>query len=94
MGSRFVASIASKKEFIQNRMRKFLKDLLYNKGNENLDIARFCSLFANIAYWIAAAYVINKGTGTIGLVELGGGWAAVAAGSASWILARQIQENK
>ena len=74
-------------------MRKFFKDLLYTQGNENLDIARLCSLFANIAYWAAAAYVINKGTGSIGLVELGTGWAAVAGGSAAWILARQTQEK-
>lgn len=75
-------------------MRKFLKDLLYNEDNKNLDISRFCALVANIAYWGVAAYNIFESKASIDLLQLGTGWAAIAGGSAAWIFARQTQETK
>jgi hypothetical protein len=75
-------------------MRKFLKDLLYNADNQHLDISRFCSLVANIAYWGVATYNIFEAKASIDLLQLGAGWAAIAGGSAAWIFARQSQEAK
>lgn len=73
-------------------MRQFIKDLLYNQDNKNLDIARLCSLIANLAYWGMIGYHIQKGH-PLNPLEVGGGWAAIAGGAAAWIYARQVQEK-
>lgn len=75
-------------------MRAFLKDLLYTEDNKNLDISRFCSMVANLAYWVVAGYNIFESKQPIDLLQLGTGWAAIAGGSAAWIFARQTQEKK
>lgn len=73
-------------------MRKFLKDLLYNEDNRNLDISRLCALVANLAYWVVVTYGIARSGNPPDLAQLGLGWAAIAGGSAAWIFARQSQE--
>jgi hypothetical protein len=63
-------------------MKKLINDLLYQNGV--LNIAMVSSLIANILYWIVAGYGVSQG-GVINFLELGGGWAAIASGSAGWI---------
>ena len=75
-------------------MVKILKDLLYTKDNEALDISRLCSLVANIAYWVVVTHGIVVSSEAPDLSNLGVGWAAIASASAAWIFARQEQENR
>lgn len=70
---------------------KLLKDLLYSRGNQALDIARICSLMAVLTFCGSAIYmVVSKGE--IDLLALGTGWATMAGGCAAWIFARQKYE--
>lgn len=71
---------------------KLLKDLLYSKGNEALDIARLSAAVATIAYW-AGVFVLQYQTGKFDPVEVGTGWGLVAAGNGGWIFARQAKEE-
>ena len=75
-------------------MKKILKDLLYTKDNQALDISRLCSLFANIAYWVVVTHGIIASGEAPDLSNLGVGWAAIAGGSMAWIYARHEQARK
>ena len=72
-------------------IRTLVKDLLYNSDNSNLDISRLCSFMIVIAYlgWSG----MWAWQGHFKPVEFGGGWTAIAAGSAGWIYARQKMES-
>lgn len=67
---------------------KLLKDLLYTKDNEALDISRLCSLVAVVVFLALAGYNHDK----FEPVAFGGGAAALFAGCAGWIYARQKYE--
>lgn len=71
---------------------KFLKDLLYTKGNEALDIARLCSIASVISFWVGVFWSLAKGGG-FDPVAVGTGCAAVFAGCAGWIHFRQKHEG-
>lgn len=71
---------------------KLAKDLLYNKDNENLDIARFCALIVNMGYLGLSIYSYGYLKAPFEPMSFGSGWATVAAGSAAWIFARQKWE--
>ena len=73
-------------------VKKLLKDLLYTKGNESLDIARLSSLIAVVSYWTGVFVHMGNGGG-FDPVEVGAGWAAVAGGGGAWIFARQTKED-
>lgn len=68
---------------------KFVKDLLYTKGNQALDISRVCSLGSVVAFW--AGVFMGKITGDA--LAIGGGCAAIMGGAAAWIHFRQKHEE-
>jgi hypothetical protein len=68
---------------------KWLKDLLYNKDNAALDISRACSLVTVLVFLGLAIYSMDK----FEPVAFGGGAAALFAGCAGWIFARQKFES-
>ena len=70
---------------------KLLKDLLYDRGNQALDISRMSSLMAVLTYCGTAVYMVAR-KGEIDLLALGTGWATLAGGCAAWIFARQKME--
>lgn len=72
---------------------KLLKDLLYSRGNESLDIARLSAALATIAYWVGV-FVHQHMTGKFDPIEVGTGWGLVAAGNGGWIFARQAKEGE
>ena len=72
---------------------KLIKDLLYNKENQNLDIARLCALLGVIGYVSMSGYSIYQG-GFFEPTAWGTGWAALCGGNAAWIYARQQHEKK
>jgi len=71
---------------------KLAKDLLYDKDNQHLDIARFAALMSVIGYIGVTVYAITKGTIAFDPFEWGSGWAAICGGNAAWIFARQRYE--
>lgn len=71
---------------------KLIKDILYNKGNVNLDIARLSALFAVVGFLAMGGYEVYQ-SGAFDPVEYGGGWAALCGGSGGWIYARQKYED-
>ena len=71
---------------------KLLKDLLYTKGNVSLDIARLASLLSVIAFWGGTLWQLYT-KGQFNPTETGAGCAAIMAGAAGWIYARQKQEG-
>jgi hypothetical protein len=71
---------------------KLIKDLLYTKGNAALDIARLASLFSILAFWGGVFWLLYL-KGTFSPTETGAGCAAIMAGAAGWIYARQKQEG-
>ena len=71
---------------------KLLKDLLYTKGNNALDIARLASLFSVLAFWGGVFWLLYV-KGDFSPTETGAGCAAIMAGAAGWIYARQKQEG-
>ncbi len=73
---------------------KLLKDLLYTRNNEALDISRFCSLLAVLTYLGCALAKCVADPKAFDLVEFGTGFAAVAAGGGAWIYARQRYEQQ
>lgn len=70
---------------------KLAKDLLYDKQNEHLDIARFSALLSVIGYSGLSAYYVIQG-GIFDFLQWGTGWAAICGGNAAWIFARQRYE--
>lgn len=71
---------------------KLVKDLLYNRNNEHLDIARLSSALSILAFWGAVLWSIGS-SGGFDPMAVGGGCAAIMAGAAGWIYARQRQEG-
>ena len=69
---------------------KFLKDLLYTKDNQALDISRACSLLVVLVFVGLAIANYDK----FEPVAFGGGSAALFGGCAAWIFARQKYENE
>jgi hypothetical protein len=70
---------------------KLLKDLLYTKNNAALDIARLSSCVSIIAFWSGVFWLLYL-KGEFSPTETGAGCAAIMAGAAGWIYARQKQE--
>ncbi|MXO67803.1 hypothetical protein GRI72_03010 [Altererythrobacter marinus] len=70
---------------------KLLRDLLYARGNENLDISRLSSLLGVLTFLGASIWhvFVNK---SFDPVAFGGGWTALCAGCGGWIYARQKYE--
>ncbi len=69
---------------------KLLKDLLYTKGNESLDISRLSVLLSVAVFW---GCVIHAAVGgTFDPIAVGTGAAALFAGGGGWIYARQKYE--
>lgn len=68
---------------------KFIKDLLYTKGNQALDISRVCSLASVVAFWVGVFLDKIEGDALV----VGGGCAAIMAGAAGWIHFRQKHEE-
>lgn len=67
-----------------------LKDLLYNKDNEALDIARLSAFLSVFAYLGMSIYfIVVKDIVDFDFFEWAGGWAALCGGNAAWIYARQ-----
>lgn len=71
---------------------KLVKDLLYNKANRHLDIARLSALLGVIGFLAATGYSIYQG-GEFEPTAWGAGWAALCGGNAAWIYARQQKET-
>lgn len=71
---------------------KLAKDLLYDKENKHLDIARFSALMSVFGYIGVTAYAITAGTVSFDPFQWGSGWAAICGGNAAWIFARQRYE--
>lgn len=71
---------------------KLIKDLLYNRGNSSLDIARLSAFLGVLGFLGGTGYSIHLG-GVFEPTAWGTGWAALCAGNAAWIYARQTQEH-
>lgn len=69
-----------------------LKDLLYTKGNNALDIARLSSGFSILCFWGGVFWLLYK-NGQFSPTEVGAGCAAIMAGAAGWIHFRQKHEG-
>ena len=72
---------------------KILKDLVYNKGNKSLDIARLSALLSVLSFWGGVFYSIYQGK-EFDPMNVGTGCAAIFAGAAGWIYYRQKQETE
>ena len=72
---------------------KLVKDLLYTRDNKHLDVARLSALLGVLGFLGATAYSLHLG-GKWEPTVWGTGWAALCAGNAGWIYARQQQEKK
>ena len=70
-----------------------IKDLLYTKGNEALDISRLSSLLSVICFWGGVFWLLAS-KGQFDPIAVGGGCAAIFAGAAGWIHFRQKHEDK
>lgn len=74
---------------------KLAKDLLYDKENAHLDIARLSALMSVIGYmWMSGYYIIYKDIPSFDFLEWAAGWAALCGGNAAWIYARQRIEQQ
>ena len=71
---------------------KIIKDLLYDKGNQALDIARLSAGFSILCFWGGVLWHAHK-HGEFDPVAVGAGCAAIMAGSAGWIHFRQKHEG-
>lgn len=68
-----------------------IKDLLYSKNNQFLDIARVSAAVSVLAFWgCVITMVVNEGK--FDPLAVGGGCAAIFTGAGGWIYARQKQE--
>jgi len=70
---------------------KLIKDLLYTKENRALDVARLSAFLGVLGFLGATGYSLYLG-GEWEPAVWGTGWAAMCAGSAGWIFARQTKE--
>ena len=71
---------------------KLVKDLLFNRENKHLDIARLSALLGVIGFLGATGYSLYLG-GEFEPAVWGTGWAALCGGNAAWIYARQAQDK-
>lgn len=69
---------------------RVVKDLLYSKNNQFLDIARVSALASVLAFWGCVIFMTVKGE--FDPMAVGGGCAAIFGGAGAWIYARQRQE--
>lgn len=69
-----------------------IKDLLYNRDNQHLEIARLCSFMAVVGFLVLTGFLVYNGEAP-SLSEYGIGWGGVAGGSAGWIYMRQKVEH-
>lgn len=69
-----------------------LKDLLYNKGNKNLEIGRVMFAVSVFLFWGAVFYAIYKGD-PFDPLAVGGGVAAIFTGAAGVLFVRQKHED-
>ena len=69
-----------------------LRDLLYTKGNEALDIARLSILTSVVSFWGGVIFLVVQ-KGQFDPLAVGSGCAALFAGSAGWLHYRQKQEG-
>jgi hypothetical protein len=73
-------------------MMKLIKDLLYTKGNEALDITRVSILGSVAGFWAGVGYDVVA-HGHFDPLATGGGIAAVFGGAAGWLHFRQKHEG-
>ena len=68
-----------------------VKDLLYTRDNEALDIARMAAFLSVVAYLGMSIYSVAtmQDVSQFDFFEWASGWAAVCGGNAAWIYARQ-----
>lgn len=71
---------------------KFSKDLLYDKTNTHLDIARLSALLSVVGYIGGTGYALAVGLWEFDPFSWASGWAALCGGNAAWIFARQRYE--
>ena len=71
---------------------KLVKDLLFSKDNQFLDIARLSAGLSVLAFWGCVVFQVVH-TGAFDPMATGGGAAALFGGAAAWIYARQKQEG-
>lgn len=69
------------------------KDLLYTKDNQALDISRLSVFFSVLAFWAALGWQVYQTPEKFDPMATGGGIAALFAGGAGWIYARQRYEH-
>lgn len=74
--------------------RSLTKDLLYDRGNQHLDIARLSALLSVIGYLGVTITATIQGMWAFDPLQWGSGWAALCGGNAAWIFARQRYEAK
>lgn len=81
---------------VQNvgRASKVTKDLLYDRDNKHLDIARLSALLSVVAYIVGTGYALVTGMWEFDPAQWGIGWATTCGGNAAWIYARQRYEAK
>ena len=72
---------------------KLAKDLLYTRNNRHLDIARLSALLSILAFWGAVLWQVGEAH-SFDPMAVGGGCAAIMAGAAGWIYARQKKEDE
>lgn len=70
-----------------------VKDLLYSKNNQFLDIARLSAAISVLAFWGCVIFMaVDKGV--FDPIAVGTGSAALMAGAGGWIYARQKKETE
>jgi hypothetical protein len=73
---------------------KLVKDLLYDKNNEYLDISRASVGLSVVCFWAACGFQVALNPDKFDPLAVGGGIAALFAGGAGWIYARQKYEKE
>lgn len=73
---------------------KLLKDLLYDRTNQHLDVSRLSVFLSVLAFWAACGMQVYQDPSAFDPMAVGGGIAAVFAGGAGWIYARQKYEKE
>lgn len=72
---------------------KIIKDLLYTKNNQSLDISRLSVFLSVLAFW-GSVFTHQYQKQEFDPVAIGTGIAAIFAGGAGWIYARQKYEKE